>query len=71
MNLDLREDLKCVEFDPVLHVLRRSRAPAVLAEKWERFERYTHSTNRLDLTPDGPDALVTRFGAVDVPPEDR
>lgn len=58
--LDLREDLKRVGFDPILHVLRRSQTPAVLAEKWQRFERYTHSTNRLDLTLDGPGAFETR-----------
>lgn len=57
--LDLREDLKRVGFDPILHVLRRSRTPGILAEKWERFERYTPSTNRLVLAPDGPCALET------------
>lgn len=57
--LDLREDLKRVGFDPILHVLRRSRTPGILAEKWERFERYTHSTNRLVLAPDGPCAFET------------
>ncbi len=72
--LDLREDLKRVGFDPILHVLRRSRTPGVLAEKWQRFERYTHSTNRLDLTPDGPNAFETlrykNTGGVTHPAED-
>ncbi len=58
--LDLREDLKKVGFDPLLHVLLNSRTPAILAEKWQRFERYTHSTNRLDLAYDGNRALVTK-----------
>lgn len=58
--LELREDLKRVGFDPILHVLRRSRTPAILAEKWERFERYTHSTNRLGLIPLGPGAFETK-----------
>ncbi len=58
--LELREDLKHVGFDPILHVLRRSHTPAVLAEKWQRFERYTHSTNRLELTTDGAGAFETR-----------
>ncbi len=58
--LDLREDLKHVGFDPILHVLLNSQTPQVLAEKWERFERYTHSTNRLGLAPNGDKAFVTR-----------
>ncbi|MCE7997787.1 MAG: helix-turn-helix transcriptional regulator [Rhodobiaceae bacterium] len=57
--LDLREDLRRVGFDPILHVLLRSRTPAILAEKWGRFERYTHSTNRLELVPAGPAAFET------------
>jgi AraC-like DNA-binding protein len=58
--LDMREDLRQVGFDPILHVLLRSANPQVLAEKWQRFERYTHSTNRLELIPEGERAFVTR-----------
>lgn len=57
--LDMSQDLKRVGFDPILHVLLASKTPQVLAEKWQRFERYTHSTNRLSLTPDGEKSLIT------------
>ncbi len=58
--LDLGQDLKHVGFDPIVHVLLNSRSPQIMAEKWERFERYTHSTNRLDLVPSGSGAFLTR-----------
>ncbi len=58
--LDLGQDLKHVGFDPIVHVLLNSRTPFIMAEKWERFERYTHSTNRLDLMPEGSASFLTR-----------
>ncbi len=58
--LDLGQDLKHVGFDPIVHVLLNSRTPLIVAEKWERFERYTHSTNRLELIPDGSAAFLTQ-----------
>eukprot|EP00435_Cladocopium_sp_Y103_P076650 s1_g389.t1 len=58
--LDLGQDLKHVGFDPIVHVLLNSRTPLIMAEKWERFERYTHSTNRLDLTLEGSSSFLTR-----------
>lgn len=57
--LELGQDLKHVGFDPIVHVLLNSRTPLIMMEKWERFERYTHSTNRLELISDGPASFLT------------
>ncbi len=60
--LDLREDMRETGFNPLLHVLLHSANPAVMRDKWERFERYTHATNRLKLQSDGDRAFsATRF----------
>jgi len=42
-----------IGFDPVLLLMRSSSCAAVLGERWQRFERYTHSSHRTSFEFEG------------------
>ena len=46
--------------NPILHTLRCSATPTVLAEKWMRLERYQHASNRTRITVSAPRLSVER-----------
>lgn len=67
--LDISGDIQAAGYDPIVQVLLRSADPLVFAQKWQRFERYNHSHNRLVLEPDGERGFRTfRHSLSEEPP---
>ncbi|WP_125933055.1 helix-turn-helix transcriptional regulator [Kiloniella majae] len=61
--LSLGQAINTIEYDPVWYYALRSRTPKILFDKWNRFERYAHSTNRLRIEEKSDySALFTRYG---------
>ncbi len=61
--LSLGQAIDTIEYDPVWYYALRSRTPKVLFDKWNRFERYAHSTNRVRIEKQSDcSASFTRYG---------
>lgn len=66
--LGMGQRIKQIGFDPVMHVMRRSATPQVMAGKFQRFEQFTHSRHRCEIEADGEGGLAVRRYAVSGPP---
>jgi AraC-like DNA-binding protein len=66
--LGMGQRIKGIGFDPVLHVLLRPAAPMVMAGKFRRFEQFTHSRHRCDVTETENGLNVQRFALSGPPP---
>ncbi|MBT3549700.1 MAG: helix-turn-helix transcriptional regulator [Rhodospirillaceae bacterium] len=53
--VEIGQGIKNFADAPIIHVLKNSRSPHVLAEKWARLERYGHSKNRCRIIEDASD----------------
>lgn len=47
--LSIGQGIRKVEYDPIWHAAVRSASPAILFDKWRRFEGFAHSRNRLRI----------------------
>lgn len=48
--LKIGQGIQQAEYDPLWHAALCSASPGVLFEKWQRFETYAHSDNRVRIT---------------------
>ena len=48
--LKIGQGIRQAEYDPLWHAALCSASPGVLFEKWQRFETYAHSDNRVRIT---------------------
>ncbi|WP_421780117.1 helix-turn-helix domain-containing protein [Kiloniella litopenaei] len=61
--LSVGQAINAIEYDPVWYYALRSRSPKILFDKWYRFERYAHSTNRVRIEEKSDcSAVFTRYG---------
>ncbi|MVO17963.1 helix-turn-helix transcriptional regulator [Parasedimentitalea huanghaiensis] len=49
--LSIGQEIDQVTYDPVWRSALRSESPAVLFDKWHRFEVFAHSSNRVEIDP--------------------
>jgi AraC-like DNA-binding protein len=47
--LSIGQSIREVEYDPIWHAAVRSADPALLFDKWQRFEVFGHSQNRVEI----------------------
>lgn len=66
--LGMGQFIKGIGFDPVLHVLLRPAPPMVMAGKFRRFEQFTHSRHRCDVTETENGLDVRRYAVSGPPP---
>ncbi|MEP4039092.1 AraC family transcriptional regulator [Pseudophaeobacter sp.] len=64
--LSIGQGIRHVTYDPIWHNALHSENPAVLFDKWRRFEVFSHSKNRLEIDlNDGNTARFKRYSTGD------
>ena len=62
--LSIGQGVRDVGYDPIWHAAVRSASPAVVFDKWRRFEAFGHSRNRLRIDQSDENSAVFRRYAI-------
>jgi len=56
--LQIGQGIQGISYDPIWRAALRSATPAVFVDKWQRFEKFSHTKNRLDIKHNGDKSLL-------------